>query len=51
MFGHDGAYGTDLSVDPKSLMVAIFMVQAPAVTSGRPAMRSSRRRRLGHNWT
>jgi CubicO group peptidase (beta-lactamase class C family) len=27
MFGHDGAYGTDLSVNPKSGMVAIFMVQ------------------------
>src|SRR6266850_1426669 len=27
MFGHDGAYCTDLSVDPKSGMVAIFMVQ------------------------
>jgi CubicO group peptidase (beta-lactamase class C family) len=27
MFGHDGAYGTDLSVDPKTGMVAIFMVQ------------------------
>lgn len=31
MFGHDGAYGTDLSVDPKNGMVAIFMVQC---TSG-----------------
>jgi len=31
MFGHDGAYGTDLSVDPKTGMVAIFMVQC---TSG-----------------
>ena len=30
-FGHDGAYGTDLSVDPKTGMVAIFMVQC---TSG-----------------
>src|SRR6266446_7137882 len=29
MFGHDGAYCTDLSVDPKSGMVAIFMVQCP----------------------
>ncbi|MCW3097532.1 MAG: estB 1 [Chthonomonadaceae bacterium] len=27
MFGHDGAYGTDLSVDPKTGMIAIFMVQ------------------------
>jgi CubicO group peptidase (beta-lactamase class C family) len=27
MFGHDGAYGTDLSVNPKSGMVAVFMVQ------------------------
>ncbi|HWY85142.1 MAG TPA: serine hydrolase domain-containing protein [Gemmataceae bacterium] len=27
MFGHDGALGTDLSVNPKSGMVAIFMVQ------------------------
>lgn len=27
MFGHDGAYGTDLSVDPKTGMVALFMVQ------------------------
>ncbi len=29
MFGHDGAYGTDLSVHPKTGMVAIFMVQCP----------------------
>jgi len=29
MFGHDGAYGTDLSVDPTTGMVAIFMVQCP----------------------
>jgi CubicO group peptidase (beta-lactamase class C family) len=27
MFGHDGAYGTDLSVNPTNGMVAIFMVQ------------------------
>ncbi len=27
MFGHDGAYGTDLSVDPKTGMIAVFMVQ------------------------
>jgi CubicO group peptidase (beta-lactamase class C family) len=27
MFGHDGAYGTDLSVNPKTGMVAVFMVQ------------------------
>lgn len=27
LFGHDGAYGTDLSVDPRTGMVAIFMVQ------------------------
>src|SRR4029077_10058340 len=27
MFGHDGAYGTDLSVNPKTGMVPIFMVQ------------------------
>ncbi len=31
MFGHDGAYGTDLSVHPQTGMVAIFMVQC---TSG-----------------
>ena len=31
MFGHDGAYGTDLSVNPVTGMVAIFMVQC---TSG-----------------
>ncbi|AMV22382.1 serine hydrolase domain-containing protein [Planctomyces sp. SH-PL14] len=31
MFGHDGAYGTDLSVHPETGMVAIFMVQC---TSG-----------------
>jgi CubicO group peptidase (beta-lactamase class C family) len=31
MFGHDGAYGTDLSVDPKTGMIAVFMVQC---TSG-----------------
>ena len=29
MFGHDGAYGTDLSVNPTTGMVAIFMVQCP----------------------
>ena len=27
MFGHDGAYGTDLSVNPQTGMIAIFMVQ------------------------
>src|ERR1043166_5972861 len=27
MFGHDGAYGTDLSVNPTNGMVAVFMVQ------------------------
>src|SRR4051812_40013136 len=27
LFGHDGAYGTDLSVNPKTGMVAVFMVQ------------------------
>jgi CubicO group peptidase (beta-lactamase class C family) len=27
MFGHDGAFGTDLSVNPKTGMVAVFMVQ------------------------
>src|SRR6516164_7429413 len=27
MFGHDGAYGTDLSVHPKTGLVAVFMVQ------------------------
>jgi len=31
MFGHDGAYGTDLSVNPETGMVAIFMIQC---TSG-----------------
>jgi CubicO group peptidase (beta-lactamase class C family) len=31
MFGHDGAYGTDLSVNPKTGMIAIFIVQC---TSG-----------------
>jgi len=31
MFGHDGAYGTDLSVNPKTGLIAIFMVQC---TSG-----------------
>jgi CubicO group peptidase (beta-lactamase class C family) len=31
MFGHDGAYGTDLAVNPKTGMIAIFMVQC---TSG-----------------
>ena len=31
MFGHDGAYGTDLSVNPKTGMAAVFMVQC---TSG-----------------
>jgi len=31
MFGHDGAYGTDLSVNPKTGLVAVFMVQC---TSG-----------------
>ena len=28
-FGHDGAYGTDLSVNPNTGLVAIFMVQCP----------------------
>lgn len=27
MFGHDGAFGTDLSVNPTTGMIAIFMVQ------------------------
>jgi len=27
MFGHDGAMGTDLSVNPKTGMVALFMIQ------------------------
>jgi CubicO group peptidase (beta-lactamase class C family) len=27
LFGHDGAYGTDLSVDPRTGMVAVFMTQ------------------------
>jgi CubicO group peptidase (beta-lactamase class C family) len=27
MFGHDGAYGTDLSVNPKTGQIAIFMIQ------------------------
>jgi CubicO group peptidase (beta-lactamase class C family) len=31
MFGHDGADGTDLSVNPKTGMVAVFMIQS---TSG-----------------
>lgn len=31
MFGHDGAYGTDLSVHPQTGMIAVFMVQC---TSG-----------------
>ena len=31
MFGHDGAYGTDLSVNPTNGMVAVFMIQC---TSG-----------------
>ncbi|HYV37621.1 MAG TPA: serine hydrolase domain-containing protein [Gemmataceae bacterium] len=30
MFGHDGAWGTDLSVHPKTGMVAVFMVQCPS---------------------
>lgn len=29
MFGHDGAYGTDLSVHPETGLVALFMVQCP----------------------
>ncbi len=29
MFGHDGAYGTDLSVHPRTGLVAVFMVQCP----------------------
>jgi CubicO group peptidase (beta-lactamase class C family) len=28
MFGHDGAYGTDLSVNPTTGLVAIFMTQS-----------------------
>jgi CubicO group peptidase (beta-lactamase class C family) len=31
MFGHDGAYGTDLSVHPGTGMIAVFMIQC---TSG-----------------
>jgi len=31
MFGHDGAYGTDLSVNPATGMVAVFLIQC---TSG-----------------
>jgi CubicO group peptidase (beta-lactamase class C family) len=31
MFGHDGAYGTDLSVNPATGMIAVFMIQC---TSG-----------------
>jgi CubicO group peptidase (beta-lactamase class C family) len=31
MFGHDGAYGTDLSVNPATGLVAVFMIQC---TSG-----------------
>lgn len=31
MFGHDGAYGTDVSVNPKTGMIAVFMIQC---TSG-----------------
>ena len=27
LFGHDGAYGTDLSVDPKTGMILVFMIQ------------------------
>lgn len=27
LFGHDGAYGTDLSVNPTNGMIAIFMIQ------------------------
>jgi CubicO group peptidase (beta-lactamase class C family) len=27
LFGHDGAFGTDLSVDPRTGMVAVFMIQ------------------------
>ena len=27
MFGHDGAYGTDLSVHPGTGMIALFLVQ------------------------
>lgn len=29
LFGHDGAYGTDLSVNPKTGLVALLMVQCP----------------------
>jgi len=28
MFGHDGAFGTDLSVNPTNGMVAVFMTQS-----------------------
>lgn len=31
LFGHDGAYGTDLSVNPSTGMIAIFLIQC---TSG-----------------
>jgi len=28
MFGHDGADGTDLSVNPQTGMIAVFMTQS-----------------------
>src|SRR4029079_12005218 len=34
MFGHDGAYGTDLSVNPATGMVAVFMIQCTSVDQG-----------------
>ncbi len=37
MFGHDGMFGTDLSVNPKTGMIAIFMSKARAMTDGRRA--------------
>jgi hypothetical protein len=40
MFGHDGAYGTDLSVNPRTGMIEFSWCNALAVTNGRRAIYS-----------
>jgi hypothetical protein len=44
MFGHDGAYGTDLSVNPTTEWWPSSWCNAPAPTNGPPAICSSKQR-------
>jgi len=46
MIGHDGAYGTDLSVNPKTGMIAIFMTQCIEIISGNSITHVAARRKL-----